>query len=108
MRDDGLRIRVERCDYGEYIGMLIGMTDRETGCLDKIAKIEFVDHDLGHFISSATLELSDPTAQRLMDDLWHIGIRPTEEGSAGQLAAVSHHLGDMRAIVADKLKVVLP
>lgn len=108
MQDDGLRIRVERCDYGSYIGMLIGMADRETGCLDKIAKIEFEDHNPSQFISSPTLELSDPIAQRLMDDLWRTGIRPTEEGSAGQLAAVSHHLGDMRAIVADKLKVVLP
>lgn len=38
-------------------------------------------------------------AQRLMDDLWHAGLRPTEgSGSAGALAAVEKHRDDMREI----------
>lgn len=36
-------------------------------------------------------------SQKLMDDLWDCGIRPTEgSGSSGQLAATQRHLEDMR------------
>lgn len=39
-------------------------------------------------------------AQRLMDALWHAGLRPTEgRGSAGALAATQRHLDDMRHLV---------
>lgn len=39
-------------------------------------------------------------AQRLMDELWQCGLRPTEgTGSAGQLAATERHLEDMRTLV---------
>lgn len=54
------------------------------------------------------LQLTDDDCQQLMDELWRAGMRPTEgKGSAGALAAVEKHLGDMRAIVAEKLKVKL-
>lgn len=45
--------------------------------------------------------LSFESAQRLMDELWRCGIRPTEEGTAGQVAAMQAHLQDMRRIVFD-------
>ena len=45
--------------------------------------------------------LSFESAQRLMDELWRCGIRPTEEGTAGQVAAMQAHLQDMRKIVFD-------
>jgi hypothetical protein len=36
-------------------------------------------------------------AERLMDELWRTGIRPTDAlGSAGQLQAIQEHLRDMR------------
>lgn len=44
-------------------------------------------------------ELDTTAAQRLMDELWSCGIRPTEgRGSAGSLAATERHLDDMRRI----------
>lgn len=44
--------------------------------------------------------LEDRDAQRLMDDLWDSGFRPTEgAGSAGALSATQHHLKDMQRIV---------
>lgn len=46
------------------------------------------------------LRLDPEGAQRLMDELFAAGIRPSEgSGSAGQLAAVKSHLADMRALV---------
>lgn len=44
-------------------------------------------------------------AQRLMDELWGVGLRPSEgSGSAGSLAATERHLADMRALVFDGKK----
>lgn len=38
--------------------------------------------------------------QALMDELWQLGLRPSEgTGSAGSLAATQRHLEDMRALV---------
>jgi hypothetical protein len=36
--------------------------------------------------------------QALMDELWNAGIRPSEQGSPGQLKATERHLEDMRAL----------
>jgi len=47
--------------------------------------------------------LGTEQAQQFMDELWRIGIRPTEgTGSAGALAAVERHLADMRALAFNK------
>ncbi len=53
--------------------------------------------------------LSAESAQQLMDELWHVGLRPSEgSGSAGSLAATQRHLNDMRSIVGKFLKTELP
>lgn len=46
-----------------------------------------------------TLSLSPDEAVALMDELWQAGVRPTDIGTAGQLAATQAHLQDMRALV---------
>lgn len=43
--------------------------------------------------------------QTLMDELYRIGVRPSEAGTLGELAAVKAHLKDMRAIVAGALDI---
>lgn len=49
---------------------------------------------------SSDLSLTKEAAQQLMDELWHVGLRPTEgTGSAGSLAATERHLADMRHLV---------
>ena len=48
-----------------------------------------------------TVQLEKHAAQKLMDDLWDCGLRPSEgSGSAGQLAAVQNHLEDMRKLIS--------
>lgn len=50
-------------------------------------------------IQPPTLPISFESAQQLMDELWQIGIRPTNgAGSVGQLAATEKHLEDMRVL----------
>lgn len=53
-----------------------------------------------------SFSLTTEKAQVLMDDLWHCGLRPTEgRGSAGSLLATEKHLGDMRKIAFELLKI---
>ena len=47
-----------------------------------------------------TLSMRQDEAQQLMDELWRVGLRPSEgTGSAGAMAAVQAHLADLRALV---------
>lgn len=44
--------------------------------------------------------MSNEDAQVLMDDLWNVGLRPTEgTGSAGAMAATQNHLKDLQRLV---------
>ena len=57
----------------------------------------------------AAFDLSPEEAQQFMDELWRVGIRPTEgAGSVGQMAATTRHLEDMRALTFAKLGVAKP
>lgn len=48
----------------------------------------------------ATMRLRPDEAQQFMDELWRVGIRPTNgAGSAGQMSATEKHLEDMRRLV---------
>lgn len=53
------------------------------------------------------LTLDPDAARQLMDELWRAGVRPSEHGSPGQLAAVERHLDDMRSISQRLLDNVL-
>ena len=55
------------------------------------------------------LQLTPEQAQTLMDELWTVGLRPTQgQQSEGQMGATTNHLNDMRAIVSALAKVQLP
>ena len=54
----------------------------------------------------ATLILKRDDAQKLMDELWNVGLRPTEgSGSAGMMAATQDHLQDMRRLVFSRAEL---
>jgi hypothetical protein len=51
-------------------------------------------------VQEPTLTIRPDEAQQFMDELWRVGIRPTEgAGSVGQMAATEKHLEDMRRLV---------
>ena len=63
--------------------------------------IEFKQRELYEADGEPYLEISKHTAQKLIDDLWDCGLRPSEgSGSAGQLAATQKHLEDMRKLLS--------
>lgn len=65
----------------------------------------FTEMQPGSYMPPA-LVLPTDDAQRLMDELWNCGLRPSEgSGSAGSLAATERHLADMRSMAFHALKV---
>ena len=70
-------------------------------------QIIFEDSEPGTY-HEPSFSFSPEVAQRLMDQLWTAGLRPNNgEGGPAQVAAMAHHLADMRAIVARQLGVQL-
>lgn len=62
----------------------------------------YVDHE-------PTMRIQPEEAQQFMDELWSVGIRPTEgAGSVGQMAATEKHLEDMRTLVFSKTNPTNP
>ena len=54
------------------------------------------------------LHVSKDSLQSLIDELWHLGIRPTEgHGSTGQLAATEKHLDHTARLLEQTLQTVL-
>ena len=63
--------------------------------------IEFEEREMFEADSEPYLEIPKHAAQKLIDDLWDCGLRPSEgSGSAGQLAATQRHLEDMRKLLS--------
>lgn len=62
------------------------------------------ENDLS-LVQPETMRLRPDEAQFFMDELWRVGIRPTEgAGSVGQLAATERHLEDLRKLVFKEVK----
>ena len=65
----------------------------------EIAKITFEKHP-ENIYSDPSFILEMETAQALMDNLWDVGLRPTQgAGSAGSLAAMERHLAHVMRIL---------
>jgi hypothetical protein len=99
-----LRARVE--DYGSRIGIAYfehavagnpaaatTLVIKPIGEDDPIAPFLYIDKTMG---------------QQLMDDLWAIGLRPSEgAGTAGAMAATQRHLDDARKLLFQFVDKVL-
>jgi hypothetical protein len=98
-------IHAERTHYGRSIDVYVANRGERPDAM-MVAKPpvfeEVIDYGMWH---EPTLKLRADDAQRLMDELWRAGIRPTEGGgSAGVMAAAQAHLADMRTIAMGALK----
>lgn len=67
--------------------------------------LEFKAHDHTGEYEKPTMQLRYDEVQQLMDELWACGIRPTEVGGPGELAATKAHLKDMRDIAFSYLSL---
>lgn len=73
----------------------------ENGIRTYASSICYISREVGT-ISSPLLQLTKKEAQNMLQALWDAGIRPQQESSLGQLAAVNYHLEDMRKLVFGK------
>lgn len=53
------------------------------------------------------IDRQDPALQDLLNQLWELGIRPKDIGTAGHLSATQAHLADMKALVSKAYEVKL-
>ena len=102
-----LEIFAQRDQWSRQIGFWMRKTswtpDRtEQAYAQPVVFRAMTDADEG-IVQPFAFSMGDDDAQRLMDELWRCGFRPTEgSGSAGSLAATERHLEDMRALVFKK------
>ena len=98
-----------RAQYSPYGGTFECFIVQQRAAGRFIAKpLEYEFHEDGDYVR-ASLRLDQDTAQRLIDDLWNGGLRPTQgKQSEGVTAAQANHLQDMRAIAFAKLRIDQP
>jgi hypothetical protein len=85
------------------VSLMIGQRN-ENGHLAVAQPLVFQDKAPGE-IADPCIRLAPEDAQLLMDELWNVGIRPSEgRGSAGAMAATERHLKDMQEIAMGALK----
>lgn len=96
-------IRINRQPYSFAIDVMLLDRSGSNTCVGSVT-MEEVDE---FSVLTPAFCIDDAAAQALMDDLWRIGVRPTEgSGSAGSLAATERHLEDMRSLVFDKTEAL--
>ena len=99
-----LLIRAEREQFSDSISIRIASPHND-GSRYVAQPVSFASVDIGSFVAPC-MSLSTTDAQKLMDELWQVGLRPSEgTGSAGSLAATQKHLADMRTIAFNALKI---
>lgn len=101
-------IFAERVNFGRFVHVSMSVRDA-FGKLSVARPVVFEVAEDDHLAMDPMLRLTPGQAQKLMDELWTIGFRPTQgQQSEGQMGATTRHLNDMRAMVAGLAKVQLP
>jgi len=71
-----------------------------------LARAEMVEVPPGEVPGVDPLSVSMHDAQRLMDDLWRAGLRPSDAiASTGQHEAQRQHIDDLRAVLFNQLGI---
>lgn len=72
------------------------------------AEVRLLEEGEASTLHGPMLRGADTVAlQSLMDQLWSVGIRPSDIGTPGHLSATQAHLQDMRKLVEKSLDVKL-
>jgi hypothetical protein len=110
MNNPNTLFRLERMFGGLCIDMHIGLRYAD-GTLARVTGINLEAIEPGAatpLVQHPSLQLSERDAQSLIDELWHLGIRPTEgHGSTGHLAATEKHLDHTTQLLTQTLQTVL-
>jgi hypothetical protein len=93
----------------EKDGMCIYIAEKSSdGSTYYAEPISFKKSELQSYPVQPTLTLTNwdkDTFINLMNELWRIGVRPTDYTTNDRLSAINYHLEDMRKIVFSKLNI---
>ena len=98
MSEVGFRVYVERNWSANGADLIFYRDDPISHASQYLGNFEVKDREHGGRIPySDRVTIGTKELQELMDNLWQVGIRPTEgTGSAGSLLATQEHLKDLR------------
>lgn len=97
-----LEFLVNRNVWADRIEMML--VDKSLGKIS-VGNLVMQTVEPNSLMGEPTVSLKPEAAQSLMDELWRVGLRPSEgSGSAGSLAATERHLADMQRIAIGALK----
>lgn len=93
-----LKLMARKSPWSDSVDLL-AWHDSPTGVSSIGLPLSMRQVEQGEYVEHPTVRLNTSEAQKLMDELWDCGLRPSEgSGSAGALAATQRHLEDMRTI----------
>lgn len=84
--------------FNRIILMVYGLTIDNKVLVLRSKEMREINPDEAVNTDPADFYLDHEAAQRLLDDLWNMGLRPSDIGTVGHLKAVERHLEDMRKI----------
>lgn len=97
MEHEQWRVSVQREIWSDSIAIRLGI--KTDGGFAVAMPVVMETVELGA-LTQPMVSLPFDAAQRLMDELWSSGCRPSQAiGSAGQVEAIKYHLEDMRKLV---------
>lgn len=101
MRVNSLELRCEKRGYSQKIDFAL-VTYNRAGTRHVAEPVTM--HEQGDEpITQPTFSLEQDEAQLLFNELWALGLRPTDgTGNSGHVEALKNHLEDMRTLVFQK------
>jgi len=100
------RVFCQRSNWGDFIEIHLGDVPVR-GRISILSNLEFTEIEDGSLLTDTPLTLETSVAQKLMDELWNCGLRPSEgSGSAGALLATQNHLKDMQKMTDRLMNMV--
>lgn len=95
-------INAQREIWTDAIAIRLGIKTGSGFAVARPLTMEVIEPGL---MTDPTFRLPFDAAQRLMDELWQAGVKPSQSvGSTGQVEAIKYHLEDMRKLVFKERK----
>ena len=101
----------EEYPYDRIAIYIMEEDDGKKYCYGTLTRHEVTEGDLikPAIIFTGHMNEADPSSlKELMNDLWRLGLRPSEHEPHNKLEAVEKHLEDMRSIAFHNLKIKKP
>lgn len=106
--NDSIKWFIERADYG-FSTRFYGRITADDGRHSYLKIVECFTPELSDsgLTQPPFLDINEESAQRLFDEMYRAGLRPSATRRKENVDGIEKHLEDMRKIVSSKLKIEL-